>query len=150
MVGRRPCPPTVSGMGHLDPDLRQRLEGARVARLATVRPDARPHIVPITFALDGDAIVTAVDHKPKSTTSLQRLRNIQASPVASVLIDHYEEDWSHLWWVRADGTARVVSEGAVRDQAVGWLVDKYAHYRERPPSGPLIVVVVERWTAWSA
>ena len=137
-------------MGHLGADMRKRVEVARVARLATLRPDGRPHIVPITFALDGDTIVTAVDHKPKSTTSLQRLRNIQAHPVASVLIDHYDDDWSHLWWVRADGTAHIVSERAVRDQAVGWLVDKYAPYRERPPSGPLIVVAVDRWTAWSA
>ena len=137
-------------MGHLDAVMRERVRGARVARLATIRPDAHPHIVPITFALDGDTIVTAVDHKPKTTMSLQRLRNIEANPVASVIVDHYDDDWSGLWWVRGDGTARIVSEPAVRDRAVSRLVDKYDTYRERPPRGPLIVVAVHRWTAWSA
>ncbi|MDP9071599.1 MAG: TIGR03668 family PPOX class F420-dependent oxidoreductase [Actinomycetota bacterium] len=136
-------------MEHLDPDLRRRVTQARVARLATVRPEGHPHVVPITFALDGDTIVTAIDQKPKTTTSLQRLRNIEAHPVASVVIDHYEEDWSRLWWVRADGTARLVSVGAPRERAIERLVEKYAPYRERPPGGPVIVVAVDRWASWS-
>ena len=134
----------------LDPGLRERARRAPVARLATVRPDGRPHIVPITFALDGDTIVTAIDQKPKTTTSLQRLRNIEAHPVASVVIDHYEDDWSRLWWVRGDGTARIVREGAAREQAVERLADKYLPYRQSAPQGPLIVVIVDRWTSWSA
>lgn len=134
----------------LDPGLRERARRAPVARLATVRPDGRPHIVPITFALDGDTIVTAIDQKPKTTTSLQRLRNIEAHPVASVVIDHYEDDWSRLWWVRGDGTARIVREGAAREHAVERLADKYLPYRQSAPQGPLIIVVVDRWTSWSA
>ena len=123
---------------------------APAARLATLRPDGHPHIVPIMFALDGDTIVTAVDHKPKTTSSLQRLRNIQADPRASVIVDHYEDDWSRLWWVRGDGTAEVMDEGAVRDKAVNRLADKYQQYRDRPPQGPVIVVAVSRWRCWSA
>ncbi len=122
---------------------------ARVARLATVRPDGHPHAVPVTFALHGDTIVTAIDHKPKTTTSLQRLANIEAHPFASIIIDHYDDDWSRLWWVRADGSARIISEGREHEQAVGWLAGKYAQYRSQPPRGPVIVVVVDRWTSWS-
>lgn len=79
---------------------------ARVARLSTTRADGRPHVVPMTFALlsggeHADALVTAVDAKPKRTTDLQRLRNIAANPAVSVLVDHYDDDWTQLWWVRA-------------------------------------------------
>ncbi len=123
---------------------------ARVARLATVRPDGHPHIVPITFALSGDTIVTAIDHKPKTTVNLQRLRNIEAHPLASVIIDRYDDDWSSLWWVRADGNARVVSEGSEHEQAIHALAGKYAPYRSRMPGGPVIVVEVGRWSSWSS
>ncbi|MDQ3569545.1 MAG: TIGR03668 family PPOX class F420-dependent oxidoreductase [Actinomycetota bacterium] len=139
-------------MQHLDPRLRRRVSQARVARLATVRPDARPHIVPITFALafDDDTVVIAIDHKPKTTMSLQRLENIEAHPVASVIIDHYQDDWSGLWWVRGDGAAQAVSEGATREQAIERLAAKYPPYRENPPRGPVIVISVDHWASWSA
>ncbi|MDP9442419.1 MAG: TIGR03668 family PPOX class F420-dependent oxidoreductase, partial [Actinomycetota bacterium] len=112
-------------MESLEPELRRLVSDHPVARLATVRPDGHPHLVPVTFALDGERIVTVIDHKPKTTSALQRLKNIEAHPAASVMIDHYEEDWSRLWWVRADGAARIVAEGAAREHAVGRLVDKY-------------------------
>ncbi len=134
----------------LDPALVERLAQAPVARLATVRPDGRPHVVPITFALEADTVVTAIDHKPKTTTSLQRLRNIEAHPFASVLVDHYEDDWSRLWWVRGDGSAAIVTEGTARERAIEWLADKYDPYQDSPPRGPVITVVVSRWTSWSA
>ncbi|MFN2556191.1 MAG: TIGR03668 family PPOX class F420-dependent oxidoreductase [Nitriliruptorales bacterium] len=134
----------------LDEELRRRVAEAQVARLATVRPDGRPHLVPVTYALDGDTIVTAIDHKPKTTTALQRLKNIEAHPVASAIVDHYEDDWSQLWWVRGDGTASVVHEGVIRDRAVSQLVEKYAPYQDNPPQGPVIVVTVGRWASWSA
>jgi PPOX class probable F420-dependent enzyme len=140
----------VIRMGDLEAAMRDRVTDARVARLATVRPDGRPHVVPITFAVDADTIVTAIDHKPKTTTSLQRLRNIESHPGVSVLVDHYEDDWTRLWWVRADGTARLASEGPERERAIGRLVDKYPPYRSDPPSGPVIVVTVESWASWSA
>ncbi|HEX2043739.1 MAG TPA: TIGR03668 family PPOX class F420-dependent oxidoreductase [Acidimicrobiales bacterium] len=136
-------------MEELDAELRRRVQRAPVARLATVRPDGGPHVVPITFALEGDTVVTAVDHKPKTTTSLQRLRNIEARPAASVLVDHYDDDWSNLWWVRGDGAARIVTGGTEREQAVERLGAKYEQYREQPPRGPVIVVTVKRWAVWS-
>lgn len=126
-----------------------RFAGARVARLATIGEGGQPHLVPITFALRGNVIVTAVDHKPKRSTDLRRLRNIEADPRVSVLVDHYDEDWSLLWWIRADGRARIL-RGADRAEPVRWLVAKYDQYRERPPEGPVIRIEVRDWRAWSA
>jgi PPOX class probable F420-dependent enzyme len=139
----------------MEPDeARSRLTAARVARLATVGSEGRPHLVPITFAvLDAATIVSAVDHKPKRTTALRRLDNIAVHPQVAVLADHYAEDWAQLWWVRADGRARTVGpehEPALRERALAALLGRYAPYREQPPSGALIVIDVERWSGWSA
>jgi len=98
--------------------------------------------------VEGDRIYSAVDDKPKRTTELQRLANIAAEPRVSVLADHYEEEWSELWWVRADGRAEVLREGAEREHALDLLGDRYAAYRERRPSAAVIRVDVDRWTAW--
>ena len=122
------------------------LDGARVARLATVDPQGRPHVVPICFAIEGDTLYTAVDEKPKRTRELQRLRNIQANPQVEVLIDHYEEDWSGLWWVRLRGTARIVDDR----RAMELLAAKYPQYRERIPAGPVIAVSIEERIEWTA
>jgi PPOX class probable F420-dependent enzyme len=92
--------------------------------------------------------VTAVDHKPKRTTALRRLANIEANPQVSVLVDHYESDWAALWWVRADGRARV-QKAAPAGAAVA-LAQRYEQYRERPPIGPFIVVDIQRFSSWSA
>jgi PPOX class probable F420-dependent enzyme len=125
---------------------------APVARLATTRPDGRPHVVPVTFALlrggYADALVTAVDAKPKRTTDLQRLRNIAANPAVSLLVDHYDDDWTRLWWVRLDGTARVVVEAPERADVLERLVAKYGQYRERPPEGPVVVIEVATVVSW--
>jgi PPOX class probable F420-dependent enzyme len=125
---------------------------ARVARLATIGPEGRPRLVPITFALDGDTIYTAVDQKPKVTTRLQRLRNVAADPRVSVLADHYDdEDWSALWWVRADGFATVVDEVTGEEPLLLELRDKYRfNYGMQSMTGPAIVVDVERWSGWDA
>jgi len=128
-------------------EARTRFAAARVARLATAGADATPHLVPVTFALRGDTVAIAVDHKPKRTTDLRRLRNIEANPRVCLLADHYAEDWDALWWVRADGTARVLRE---RVEPVDWLVAKYPQYAERPPTGPVILVDVTAWRGWSA
>lgn len=126
---------------------RERFAGARVARLATVGADGAPHVVPVTFAVDGDAIVFAVDHKPKRTVELKRLRNIAANPAVSLLVDHYAEDWSALWWARADGRAEVRAPG---DPALALLQAKYPQYARQPPAGPVVVIAVARWSGWSA
>ena len=123
---------------------------ARVGHLATVRSDGRPHVVACCFAVQGDRLWTAVDAKPKTTTRLQRLDNVLAHGRASLLVDHYEEDWDALWWVRADGPAAVVSGGPEHDEAVAALVAKYRQYVAAPPDGAVIAVGVERWRGWSA
>jgi PPOX class probable F420-dependent enzyme len=130
-------------------EARARLAGARVARMATITPDGRPHIFPFVFAVGGDRIVHAIDHKPKTTARLQRIVNIEATPAVSVLADHYAEDWEQLWWVRADGVARVLTEPAERAEPVRLLAEKYRQYRERPPEGAVISVEVTRWTGWT-
>ncbi|MER7127811.1 TIGR03668 family PPOX class F420-dependent oxidoreductase [Streptosporangium saharense] len=127
-------------------DLFQR---ARVARLATVSADGTPHLVPVTFDVDGDTLAFAIDHKPKRTTDLRRLRNIAADDRVCLLADHYEDDWTRLWWVRADGRARIVEEGPERERALARLAGRYARYRERPPHGPVVLVAVESWTGWA-
>ncbi len=122
----------------------ERLALARVGRLATVTPAGRPHIVPVCFALHDRRIVTAVDAKPKETRKLARLENVRATGRASLLVDHYEEDWTRLWWVRVDGPAAVVDD----DAAVEALVAKYEQYRAERPAGPVIAIAPERWRSW--
>lgn len=127
---------------------RTRFAAARVARLATITTDGHPHLVPVVFALDGDTIVMAIDHKPKARRDVRRLANIRAHPVVSILVDHYADDWTTLWWVRADGEAEVTD--APVDALVDALVAKYPQYEEIHPAGPTILVTVTRWTGWSA
>jgi PPOX class probable F420-dependent enzyme len=131
-------------------DARGLLSSAQVAVLASVRPDGRAHAVPIVFAIDGDHLYTAVDHKPKSTTRLARLENIAANPQVSVLAQHYNDDWEQLWWVRADGEAVVLESADHRQKAVDLLMAKYAQYRSQAPSGNVIAVRIDRLTGWAA
>lgn len=128
---------------------RSRFEAARVARLATVSAAGEPHLVPVAFAVVGSRLVTAVDHKPKSTTRLRRLANIAAHPSVALLVDEYDEDWLQLWWARADGTARVPPATDVA-WALDALVARYPQYAEHRPAGPVVVVEVQRWSGWSA
>jgi PPOX class probable F420-dependent enzyme len=132
------------------PQERARVAAARVARLATVRADGGPHIVAVTFALDDDIVVSAVDHKPKRTQQLQRLRNLEERPTASLLVDHYEDDWSKLWWVRLDLDVEIVRDGPRRTGLLEPLIRKYADYRVTAPRGPLLVMAVRSTTSWSA
>jgi PPOX class probable F420-dependent enzyme len=124
---------------------------ARVARLATVNPGLGVDVVPITFALlEGDRLVSIVDQKPKSTTRLRRLANIRAHPEVTVLVDHYEDDWERLWWVRVRGTATVITDGPAVDEALEALTDRYSQYVDAPPPGPVVSVAIEDWTGWRA
>ncbi|WP_277210184.1 TIGR03668 family PPOX class F420-dependent oxidoreductase [Isoptericola croceus] len=135
-------------------ECRRRFATARHAYLATADADGVPHVVPVTFAVldtpDGTQVVSAVDHKPKTTTDLRRLRNVAANPRAALLVDAYDDDWSRLWWVRVDGVARVEVSGAARDVALGALEARYEPYRRRPPRGPLLRLSAERWAGWTA
>jgi PPOX class probable F420-dependent enzyme len=129
--------------------LRERVAEVPVARLATVRPDGRPHVVPICFALADEVVYTAIDHKPKRSTRLVRLANVEANPRVAVLVDHYDDDWSRLWWVRLDGRARVLADGEERARALALLADRYAQYARESPTGPVIAIDVEVWRGWS-
>lgn len=131
-------------------EARRRFASARVARLATIRPDGSPHLVPISFALDESLIYTAVDDKPKRSSALQRLRNVEGHPEVSLLVDHYDEDWGRLWWVRADGLARAEVSGAEHAAAVRALAAKYPQYGGAPNLGPVLAIAVRRWSGWTS
>lgn len=131
-------------------EARSKFASAPVARLATLSPDRGPHLVPVTFALDGDRIVTAVDAKPKRGGRLRRLENIAADPRVSLLVDHYDEDWARLWWARAEGRAWLAEGGAELERAFELLRERYRQYRTVELIGPAVWIDVERWTGWSA
>src|SRR5690349_3201019 len=122
----------------------ERFGTVRVARLATVGADGAPHLVPIVFALVDNVIHTAVDGKPKRHRRLRRLANIAREPRVSVLADRYDDDWSQLWWVRADGHAEIT------DSAEPALLARYPQYATEPPPGPFLRIHVTTWTAWHA
>ena len=128
---------------------RDAFAAGRVARLATVDGAGQPHLVPVTFAAYGDTLAIAVDSKPKSTRDLKRLRNIAGNPRASLLVDEYDDDWTRLWWVRADGLARIEHSGPDWARARDELTARYRQYQATPPSAAIILVAVERWSGWS-
>jgi PPOX class probable F420-dependent enzyme len=127
-----------------------RLTAARVAKLATVDPDGRPHLVPIVFAVDGDTLYSAVDAKPKRSRTLRRIENARARPDVTVLVDHYDDDWTKLWWIRLRGRARVLDDGPEAEHALELLREKYAQYRDEPPGPPVLAVDVTEVREWSA
>lgn len=128
--------------------------GARVAALATADETGHPHLVPVVFALTGDTLAFAVDHKPKTSTRLRRLTNIRANPAVCLLADEYSDDWDRLWWARADGEGAVLPPAGECERSaryVGLLTEKYrAQYAARPPQGAVVEVTVERWSGWRA
>jgi PPOX class probable F420-dependent enzyme len=128
---------------------RKRLGEARVARLATADAGGVPHVVPFVFVLDGDTIYWAVDEKPKRTRDLKRLANIRANPNVDVVVDHYDEDWRTLWWVRASGPARVVDDDDEAYRALALLAEKYPQYRASAPQGPVVAVEIAHLRWWS-
>ncbi len=143
-------------MGDFDP--KAGFTGSPVARLATASPDGTPHLVPVVFAVEGDldggiegAIVyTAVDAKPKTTRRLRRLANIAVNPLVCLLVDHYADDWTRLWWVRVDGVASVHHDGAAMATGYRLLRAKYPQYQHVRLDGPVIAVAVRRWSSWHA
>jgi PPOX class probable F420-dependent enzyme len=130
-------------------EVRRRVSRARVGRLATVRSDGTPHLVPICFAVVGDTVVSAVDEKPKTTRRLQRLANVEANPAVTLLVDHYDEEWSEVWWARVDGRARVVEDGPERNAAVAALRAKYEQYERVGIAGAAVVIDSDRWSGWA-
>jgi PPOX class probable F420-dependent enzyme len=139
----------LAGMRLTEEAARERFASVPVMRLATADAAGRPHLVVATFAVDGDRIHTAVDAKPKRTRDLKRLRNIHANPSVAALADHYDDDWTRLWWVRADATATVVADPDAMAGPLALLRARYPQYRDRPPEGPVVTLTVERWTGWA-
>ena len=127
---------------------RKRLEEARVGRLATADSSGVPHVVPFTFVVDGDTIYWVVDEKPKRSRDLKRLANIRANPNVEVVVDHYDEDWANLWWVRASGPARILEDGDEARRALALLAAKYQQDRASPPEGPVVAVEVAHLAWW--
>jgi PPOX class probable F420-dependent enzyme len=123
---------------------------ARVGHLGTASAEGVPHVVPVCFALLGDVVYTAIDHKPKRTTRLRRLANLEANPRACLLVDEYDDDWSRLWWVRLDGSGRVVDDPEEEVGARSALAKRYPQYVDMPPAGPVIALDVSSWHGWSA
>ena len=135
----------------LDPgEARALFATADVARLATVRGDGAPHVVPVCFAIAGGIVYTAVDAKPKRTLALARLAHIASEPRVALLADRYDDDWTRLWWVRIDGEARVVADADERGRALAALAQAYTQYAEAPPQGAVIAIEPRRFSGWRA
>jgi PPOX class probable F420-dependent enzyme len=143
-----PGSPSGYGAGVDRDEALRRLSSIRVAHLATSDRGSLPHVVPVVFALAGETIYWAVDHKPKGTRQLKRLRNIRANPNVELVADHYEEEWTRLWWVRVSGHARIVDADEEADLAIDLLAEKYPQYRADPPPGPVVAIDITRVTAW--
>jgi len=131
-----------------DMTMRSRLMTARVAHMATVSGANRPHVVPCCFAVRGDTVYSAVDGKPKSTRALQRVTNLRANPPVTLLVDHYDEDWTLLWWVRIDANGRVLDGGAEFENALTLLGAKYEQYQRDAPAGPVVALDIHTWRGW--
>ncbi len=134
----------------IDPLPLELADQGRLGHLATITPAGFPHVVPVVFTVVGGRVVTPIDWKPKTGKTLQRIANLEANPAVSLVVDHYEEDWAKLWWVRMDGSATLHHEGARRDEAIAALESKYQQYRDRPLDGPVILIDVDRVTFWPA
>jgi PPOX class probable F420-dependent enzyme len=130
--------------------MRERVRTARVARLATIDPDGRPHLVPIVFVLDGQSLYSAVDAKPKRSRKLRRVANARERSAVTVLVDHYEDDWGRLWWVSFRGRGRVLDTGVEAERALRLLADKYEQYRRERPGRPVLAVDILEWRSWDA
>lgn len=129
----------------MDSRLRMALDDSPVARLATLGPQF-PHLVPIVFAVAGDRIVSPIDAKPKRRSRLQRLLNIEANPHVSVLVDHYDDDWTRLWWVRLDGRARITE---MDEYYVNCFLQKYPQYKTVDVGSTAIEIDVDKVAEWA-
>ena len=122
---------------------------ASVGRLATVDAGGAPHVVPICFVLLDGRIYSVVDEKPKRTTRLQRLRNLEANPRVALVIDRYSDDWSQLAWVMVRGLAEIIEAGEEHAAAIAALREKYPQYRSMAlDDRPVIRLLPERINAW--
>lgn len=136
-------------VSELPPWARRLIEDVRVARLGLLDDGGAPRVLPVTFAVCGASLVSAVDDKPKRVPGarMARVRWLRADPRAALTVDRYDDDWSALAWVQALGTVEVL-EAADAPAALSALVRRYPQYREQPPGGPLLVLEPERLLWW--
>lgn len=127
------------------------LANSRVARLGLLDDEGSPRVMPVTYAISGESLVTAVDHKPKRRTGedIARVRWLRARPAAALTVDHYDDDWSRLAWVQAIGVMRVLGADAA-PRAIAALTDRYQPYVGNPPAGPVLVLEPDRLLWWRA
>jgi len=125
------------------------LEGGRVGRLGFLDGEDGPRVLPVTYALHGDAIWSAVDRKPKRAGEPARIGYLRRRPEAALTVDHYSEDWRKLRWIQVLGDVEILAAGDAPG-ALEALVHKYEPYRAEPPPGPLIRLAPTRFLWWSA
>jgi PPOX class probable F420-dependent enzyme len=125
------------------------LAAERVGRLAFIDEEDRPRVLPVTYALLGDSVWSAIDDKPKRAAEPARLRYLRRRPEAALCIDRYSDDWSRLAWVQLLGRVDILPAGE-STAALEALSAKYEAYRERTPPGPLLRLSVERALSWRA
>jgi PPOX class probable F420-dependent enzyme len=125
------------------------LESERVARLGLLDDEGRPRVLPVTFAVAGDFIYSAIDRKPKRTATPARLRYLEARPEVALTVDHYEDDWSKLAWVQVLGRVALLRRSEDR-AGMDALAAKYEPYRDDPPPGPLLRLAPQRTLHWRA
>ena len=135
-------------MSNLPTWAHQLVESARVARLGLIDDSGQPRVLPVTFALVGDHVWSAVDRKPKRSpdAELARLRWLRRRPEATLLVDHYSDDWSQLAWVQLIGRVAILTDTEPPSE----LLAKYEAYRRQPPPGPLLRLDIERTVHWRA
>ena len=134
----------------LSDEERRFLESRRLGHLATADAHAAPHVVPVCYAVAGDALYITIDQKPKGDPrALKRLRNIAENPAAAFVADHYDEDWTRLGWVMMRGKAEILESGAEHGRAQALLRSRYRQYqRMQLELLPVIAVRIERVTSW--
>jgi PPOX class probable F420-dependent enzyme len=133
------------------PSQAQLLSVAPVGRLATADAGGAPHVIPVCYVFDGQAIYSVLDQKPKRSAlpRLKRVRNIQANPRVALVVDHYEEDWQRLWYILVSGQAELLVEGNERVEAIKLLRQKYSQYRDMPiDPNPVIKITPDRVVSW--
>ena len=138
-------------MPQSDPDEAAFINGRRVARLATADGQGAPHLIPICFAYDGEHFYSVLDRKPKRTsvTKLKRVRNILSNPNVALVLDHYQEDWSGLWYLLVTGTAQLIHDGDEHRRSIGLLKEKYPQYRNMGiEQSPVIKITPSKLTSW--
>jgi PPOX class probable F420-dependent enzyme len=121
----------------------------RVGRLAFLDDEDRPRVLPVTYAVLGDSVWSAIDDKPKRAVEPARVRYLRRRPEAALCVDRYSDDWSRLAWVQLLGRVNILS-AAESSAALQALASRYESYRERTPPGPLLRLSVERALCWRA